>query len=71
LFRAFAKKAMVSALHRLHLLHSFDYIYVLEQGRIVAQGTLAELRRDSAAFQELWRHQEVEQAEPPPVALLR
>jgi len=58
LFTAFSGKAMVSALHRLHLLHSFDYVYVLEQGRIVAQGTLAELRRDSAEFQELWRHQE-------------
>ena len=58
LFQAFSAKAMVSALHRLHLLHSFDYVYVLEQGRVVAQGTLAELRRDSTVFQELWRHQE-------------
>ncbi len=58
LFQAFSGKAMVSALHRLHLLHSFDYVYVLEQGRVVAQGTLAELRRDSPVFQELWRHQE-------------
>lgn len=72
LFQAFSEKAMVSALHRLHLLHSFDYIYVLEQGHIAAQGTLAELRRDSPAFQELWRHQEIEQTRepPPPVALL-
>jgi len=58
LFQAFAGKAMVSALHRLHLLHSFDYVYVLEQGRVIAEGTLAELRRESPQFQELWRHQE-------------
>jgi ABC-type multidrug transport system fused ATPase/permease subunit len=58
LFQAFSEKAMVSALHRLHLLHSFDYIYVLEQGRVVAEGTLAQLRQTSAEFQELWRHQE-------------
>jgi ABC-type multidrug transport system fused ATPase/permease subunit len=58
LFQAFSAKAMVSALHRLHLLHFFDYIYVLEQGRIVAEGTLAELRKKSPEFQELWRHQE-------------
>ena len=58
LFQAFSPKAMVSALHRLHLLHSFDHVYVLEQGRVVAQGTLSELRRDSPKFQELWRHQE-------------
>jgi ATP-binding cassette subfamily B protein len=60
LFQAFSGKAMVSALHRLHLLHFFDYVYVLEQGRIVAEGTLAELRRQSPEFQELWQHQEVE-----------
>jgi ABC-type bacteriocin/lantibiotic exporter with double-glycine peptidase domain len=73
LFQAFSDKVMVSALHRLHLLYSFDYIYVLEQGRVVAEGTLAQLRRDSVAFQELWRHQQVEQSkEPPPsVVLLR
>jgi ABC-type multidrug transport system fused ATPase/permease subunit len=60
LFKIFSGKAMVSALHRLHLLHSFDYIYVLEQGRIVAEGTLPELRLRSPEFQELWRHQEAE-----------
>lgn len=57
LFRAFAGKAMVSALHRLHLLRHFDYVYVLNKGRIVDQGTFAELRERSAAFGELWRHQ--------------
>jgi len=58
LFQTFSRKAMVSALHRLHLLHFFDYVYVLEQGRVVAEGTLAELRKQSPEFQELWRHQE-------------
>ena len=73
LFAAFAGKAMVSALHRLHLLHSFDYVYVLEQGRVVAEGTLAELRGNSAEFRELWRHQEIEQRKEPPgsVVLVR
>jgi ATP-binding cassette subfamily B protein len=71
LFTAFAGKAMVSALHRLHLLHSFDYVYVLERGRVVAQGTLAELRKNRQEFQELWRHQEIEQRkEPPPAVVL-
>jgi ATP-binding cassette subfamily B protein len=60
LFQAFSGKAMVSALHRLHLLHFFDYVYVLEQGRIIAEGTLAELRQQSLKFQELWQHQELE-----------
>ena len=59
LFEAFSGKAMVSALHRLHLLHAFDYVYVLEQGRVVAEGTLEHLRIESREFQELWRHQEM------------
>ncbi len=69
LFQVFSEKAMVSALHRLHLLHSFDYIYVLQQGRVVAEGTLAQLRQNSAEFHELWRHQEdVEQRRELPVS---
>ncbi len=58
LFQEFQDKAIVSSLHRLHLLPQFDYIYVLDQGRVVDEGTFAELRASSAVFQELWRHQE-------------
>ena len=58
MFREFSGKAMVSALHRLHLLRNFDYVYVLSKGRIVDEGTFPDLRAHSAAFGELWRHQE-------------
>ena len=58
LFREFAGKAVVSSLHRLHLLVHFDYVYVLDQGRLVDEGTFEHLRKHSAVFQELWRHQE-------------
>ncbi|MDX1908416.1 MAG: ABC transporter ATP-binding protein [Bacteroidia bacterium] len=58
LFAEFADKAVVSSLHRLHLLPRFDYIYVLHQGQIVDEGTFDTLRRTSPAFQELWKHQE-------------
>ena len=58
LFTAFADKAIVSSMHRLHLLTQFDYIYVLHQGRIVAEGNFEHLRNNSPAFQELWRHQQ-------------
>jgi len=51
-------KVVVSALHRLHLLTRFDYIYVLAQGRVIDEGTLPELLENSAAFRELWAHQE-------------
>jgi ABC-type multidrug transport system fused ATPase/permease subunit len=60
MFAAFRDKAMVSALHRLHLLRHFDYVYVLRDGRIVDEGTFPHLLANSAAFGELWRHQESE-----------
>ena len=57
MFAAFADKAVVSALHRLHLLRHFDEVYVLRQGRVVARGTLEELLAGSEVFREMWRHQ--------------
>lgn len=58
LFAAFADKAVVSTLHRLHLLPRFDYVYVMRAGQIADEGTFADLREHSPIFQELWRHQE-------------
>ncbi|NII28171.1 ABC transporter ATP-binding protein [Pseudoflavitalea sp. X16] len=58
MFTAFKNKALISSMHRLHLLYQFDYIYVLKQGRIVAEGTFDYLREHNPLFQELWKHQE-------------
>lgn len=58
LFQAFSNKAIVSALHRLHLLIHFDYVYVLQQGRIIEAGSLPWLREHGKVFRELWKHQE-------------
>jgi len=58
LFEEFGDKVVVSSLHRLYMLTHFDYIYVLQHGSIVDQGTFAKLRSGSLIFQELWRHQE-------------
>lgn len=58
LFTHFADKAIVSSLHRLHLLPAFDHIYLMENGRIVAEGDFEQLRKESTAFQEMWKHQE-------------
>ena len=58
LFDTFRNQAVVAAIHRLHLLPQFDYIYVLERGRIAAEGTFDELVNRSPLFQELWRHQD-------------
>jgi ATP-binding cassette subfamily B protein len=57
LFRIFRDKAIISSMHRLHLLASFDHVVVLDQGRIVDEGSFEWLRDNSPAFQELWRHQ--------------
>ncbi|HQU60689.1 MAG TPA: ABC transporter ATP-binding protein, partial [Saprospiraceae bacterium] len=35
LFEEFKDKAIVSSLHRLHLLNQFDYVYILADGRVV------------------------------------
>lgn len=58
LFEIFKDKAVVSSLHRLHLLGKFDYVYIMDHGRIIDEGTFESLRANSTIFQELWRHQE-------------
>jgi ATP-binding cassette subfamily B protein len=57
LFQTFSDKAVISSIHRLHLLPRFDYVYVLDQGRIAAEGTFDELLHNSPIFYDLWRHQ--------------
>jgi ABC-type multidrug transport system fused ATPase/permease subunit len=57
LFREFRDKAVISSLHRLHLLTHFDYIYVLKNGSVIDEGTFDDLKRYSLVFQEMWRHQ--------------
>ncbi|MCU0447134.1 MAG: ABC transporter ATP-binding protein/permease [Microscillaceae bacterium] len=58
LFAELKGKAVLSALHRLHLLTKFDYVYILQNGKLVDEGTFEHLRQNSAIFQDLWRHQE-------------
>ncbi len=57
MLREFSDKAVVSTLHRLHLLPMFDYIYILRNGRVVDEGSFIELRERSLIFQEMWSHQ--------------
>jgi ABC-type multidrug transport system fused ATPase/permease subunit len=55
IFQEFRDKAIISSIHRLHLLPSFDRIYLFEKGRIVGQGTFANLLHDCPSFQILWK----------------
>jgi ABC-type bacteriocin/lantibiotic exporter with double-glycine peptidase domain len=57
MFREFEGKTVISTLHRLHLLHHFDYIHVMHEGRIVEEGTLRYLLRNGEMFRKLWDHQ--------------
>lgn len=58
LFDEFQGKTIISTLHRLHLLVKFDYVYILEKGRVVDEGTFKDLKERSEVFKDLWKHQE-------------
>ena len=58
MFEAFRDKVVVSSIHRLHLLENFDHIYVLDKGRIIAEGNLEQLLQQSEAFRRMWDHQQ-------------
>lgn len=60
MFETFEGKAVISSLHRLHLLTQFDYIYILRNGQVVDEGTFEQLNRSSLVFQEMWVHQRAE-----------
>jgi ATP-binding cassette, subfamily B, bacterial len=57
LFVAFREKAVISSLHRLHLLNEFDYIYILRNGIVVDEGSFEDLNRYSLVFKDMWQHQ--------------
>jgi ATP-binding cassette subfamily B protein len=63
LFDTFEGKAVISSLHRLHLLKDFDYIYILRDGLIIDEGSFEDLSRYSLVFKEMWQHQAMEVAE--------
>ena len=54
LFREFKNKTIISSIHRLHLLNKFDYIYMFDKGKIVAEGTLDEIKKNSK-FKTVWK----------------
>jgi ATP-binding cassette subfamily B multidrug efflux pump len=50
-------KTVIAIAHRLSTIARMDRLVVLEQGRIVEQGTHAELLRLGGHYEKLWRHQ--------------
>ncbi len=45
IFKAFPDKCIVSSIHKLYLLPLFDYIYILDNGVVVEEGTYKELKK--------------------------
>ncbi len=58
MFQSFSDKAIISSLHRLHLLRDFDYVYVMDKGRILEEGSFEWLRKNGVKFNDLCLHQE-------------
>lgn len=54
MFQRYSDPCIVSVLHRLHLLHLFDYIYVFRNGKIIEEGTLEQLIELKGYFGELY-----------------
>jgi len=53
LFEMLKDACVISSVHRLHLLENFDAVLVMQAGRLVAQGTVAELALTCKEFQRL------------------
>lgn len=62
LFEAFPDAAVISSIHRLHLLEQFDYIYVMDKGRVTEEGNLRELLASNGAFATMWQQYHAEDA---------
>ena len=54
IFKEFKSKTIISSIHRLHLLDKFDYIYMFEKGKIIAEGSLDEIM-GNAKFRRIWK----------------
>jgi ATP-binding cassette subfamily B multidrug efflux pump len=67
-------KTVIAIAHRLSTIARMDRLVVLEAGKIVEEGTHAELLRFGGHYERLWRHQsggfianELDESEAPPV----
>jgi ABC-type multidrug transport system fused ATPase/permease subunit len=55
IIKAFPNKAIIISLHRLHLLHQFDSVIVLEGGQVVTAGPVSTLLNRPGPLQTLWQ----------------
>lgn len=56
IFKAFKDKTIMSSIHRLHLLDKFDYIYMFDQGKVIAHGTLEEMQKNTQFKRMMYKY---------------
>ena len=54
IFKSFKDKAIISSIHRLHLLPLFDTIYLFADGKLKASGSFNDLLKESKFFKVMW-----------------
>jgi ABC-type transport system involved in cytochrome bd biosynthesis fused ATPase/permease subunit len=55
IFEYFATKCIIVSMHKLHLLRMFDFVYVMQNGQIIQNGTFNDLVACSNGyFKTLW-----------------
>jgi ABC-type multidrug transport system fused ATPase/permease subunit len=59
IFKAFPGKAIISAVHSLHLLPYFDHVYMFKEGELVAEGDFKTILKDEN-FNQLWQKYDAE-----------
>ena len=65
LFAAFPEACVISSVHRLSLLDRFDHILLMDEGRLVAQGSIDDLALTCPEFQRLTNLHTHRSATPP------
>lgn len=61
LFNAFASACVVSSVHRLNLLPLFDEVLIMDHGRLIDHGSIAELCERNADFRAQWATQRLDE----------
>ena len=59
LLAQFSDRVLISSIHKLHLLELFDYIYVLDNGRVVEHGDFNTLLEQDGALTRMWRNYQI------------
>ncbi len=59
LLKLLKTKSLILATHRLNIVSHFDYIYVLNKGYIIDEGTHQDLLNTSTFYAESWRKQNI------------